>query len=78
MLASGISAAEKDKITDLEVNNAKESIVINNTNGVKPENINVSAKNRTFGARNSVNTTVSGKKYDKIDSKKLDGVRVRR
>lgn len=57
------------QITDLEVNNAKEGIVINNTDGVKLENISVSAEKHTFSAKNSVNTTVNGKKYDKIDAK---------
>ena len=57
------------QITDLEVNNAKEGIVINNTDGVKLENINVSAEKHEFSAKNSVNATVNGKTYDKIDAK---------
>lgn len=57
------------QITDLEVNNAKEGIVINNTDGVQLNNISVSASGHTFTATNSVNATVNGKTYKKIDSK---------
>ena len=57
------------QITDLEVNNAKEGIVINNTDSVKLENVSVSAESHTLSAKNSVNTTVNGKVYDKIDAK---------
>ena len=57
------------QITDLEVNNAKEGIVINNTDGVQLNNIRVSASGHTFTATNSVNATVNGKTYKKIDSK---------
>lgn len=56
-------------ITDLEVNNAKEGIVINNTDGVKLQDINVESKGKTFSARNSANVTVNGKEYKKIDNK---------
>lgn len=56
-------------ITDLEVNNAKEGIVINNTDGVKLQDINVKSKGKTFSARNSANVTVNGKEYKKIDNK---------
>ena len=56
-------------ITDLEVNNAKEGIVINNTDGVKLQDINVKSKRKTFSARNSANVTVNGKEYKKIDNK---------
>ena len=55
------------QITDLEVNNAKEGIVINNTDGVKLENISVSSETPAFNAKNSTNATVNGKVYDKID-----------
>ena len=57
------------QITDLEVNNAKEGLVINNTDGVQLNNISVSASGHTFTATNSVNATVNGKTYKKIDSK---------
>mgnify|MGYP000252491665 FL=1 len=56
-------------ITDLEVNNAKEGIVINNTDGVKLQDINVKSKGKTFSARNSANVIVNGKEYKKIDNK---------
>ena len=59
------------QITDLEVNNAKEGIVINNTDGVTLNNISVSAEKHTFSARNSTNATVNGKVYKQIDSKGL-------
>ena len=49
--------------------NAKEDIVINNTDGVQLNNIRVSASGHTFTATNSVNATVNGKTYKKIDSK---------
>ena len=55
------------QITDLEVNNAKEGIVINNTDGVKLENISVSSETPALNAKNSTNATVNGKVYSKID-----------
>ena len=58
-------------ITDLEVNNAKEGIIVNNTDGVKLDNISVSAESHTFSAKNSTNATVNGKTYDKIDAEGL-------
>ena len=57
------------QITDLEVNNAKEGIVVNNTDGVKLTNVSISAEGHTFNATNSTNATVNGKTYKKIDSK---------
>lgn len=45
------------------------SHVINRTDGVKLENIKVSAKTHTFDAKNSKNVTVNGKTYKKIDDK---------
>lgn len=56
-------------IRDMEVNNAEYGIVINRTDGVKLENIKVSAKNHTFDAKNSKNVTVNDKTYKKIDEK---------
>ena len=56
-------------IKDMEVNNAEYGIVINRTDGVKLENIKVSAKNHTFDAKNSKNVTVNDKTYKKIDEK---------
>lgn len=56
-------------IKDMEVNNAEQGIVINRTEGVKLENIKVSAKTHTFDAKNSKDVTVNGKKYKKIDEK---------
>ena len=56
-------------IKDMEVNNAEQGIVINRTDGVKLENIKVSAKTHTFDAKNSKNVTVNGKTYKKIDDK---------
>ena len=58
-------------IKDMEVNNAEYGIVINRTDGVKLENIKVSAKNHTFDAKNSKNVTVNDKTYKKIDEKGL-------
>ena len=58
-------------IKDLEVNNAKEGVVINNTDGVTLDNISVSAKTHTLDARNSTNTTVNGKTYKNIDANGL-------
>ena len=58
-------------IKDMEVNNAEQGIVINRTDGVKLENIKVSAKTHTFDAKNSKNVTVNGKTYKKIDDKGL-------
>lgn len=55
-------------IRDLEVNNAQQGIVINRTDGVKLENIKVSAKTHTFDAKNSKNVSVNGKTYKKIDA----------
>ena len=52
-------------IKDMEVNNAEYGIVINRTDGVKLENIKVSAKNHTFDAKNSKNVTVNDKTYKK-------------
>ena len=57
------------QITDLEVNNAKDGIVVNYTDGVKLNNVSVSASGHTFTATNSVNATVNGKEYKSIDSK---------
>ena len=57
------------QITDLEVNNAKEGIVVNYTDGVKLSNISVSASGHTFTATNSTNASVNGKTYKDIDSK---------
>ena len=61
-------------ITDLEVNNAKEGIVVNNTKGVTLSNISVSAEGHTFTARNSADITVNGKAYGKVggDAMTLD------
>ena len=61
-------------ITDLEVNNAKEGIVVNNTKGVTLNNISVSAEGHTFTARNSADITVNGKAYGKVggDAMTLD------
>lgn len=56
-------------ISDMEVNNAQQGIVINRTDGVKLDNIKVSAKTHTFDAKNSKNVTVNGKTYKKIDDK---------
>ena len=56
-------------IKDVEVNNAEQGIVINRTEGVKLENIKVSAKGHTFEAKNSKNVSVNGKTYKKIDDK---------
>lgn len=56
-------------IKDVEINNAQEGIVINRTDGVKLENISVSAKSHTLDAKNSANVTVNGKTYKKIDEK---------
>ena len=56
-------------IRDMEVNNAEYGIVINRTDGVKLENIKISAKNHTFDAKNSKNVTVNDKTYKKIDEK---------
>lgn len=56
-------------IKDLEVNNAQQGIVINRTEGVKLENIKVSAKTHTFEAKNSKAVSVNGKTYKKIDDK---------
>ena len=53
-------------IKDLEVNNAQEGIVVNNTSGVTLDNISVSADTHTFSAKNSVDITVNGKKYDRV------------
>ena len=53
-------------IRDLEVNNAKEGIVVNNTAGVTLDNISVSAEGHTLTARNSADITVNGKAYDKV------------
>ena len=50
-------------------NNAQQGIVINRTDGVKLENIKVSAKTHTFDAKNSKNVTVNDKTYKKIDEK---------
>lgn len=58
-------------IKDLEVNNAQYGIVLNNTQGVRLENIKVQAKNGSFEAKNSADVTVNGKNYKKI---KADGV----
>ena len=55
-------------IKDMEVNNAEQGIVINRTDGVKLENIKVSAKTHTFDAKNSKNVSVNGKTYKKIDA----------
>ena len=55
-------------IKDMEVNNAEQGIVINHTDGVKLENIKVSAKTHTFDAKNSKNVSVNGKTYKKIDA----------
>ena len=41
--------------------------MINNTDGVKLENISVSSETPAFNAKNSTNATVNGKVYDKID-----------
>ena len=59
------------QITDLEVNNAKEGIIVNNTDGVKLDNISVSAESHTFSAKNSTNAIVNGKTHDKIDAEGL-------
>ena len=56
-------------IKDMEVNNAEYGIVINRTDGVKLENIKVSAKNHAFDAKNSKNVIVNDKTYKKIDEK---------
>ena len=39
----------------------------NRTDGVKLQNIKVSAKTHTFDAKNSKNVTMNGKTYKKID-----------
>lgn len=56
-------------LKNIDINNAEEGIVLNRTEGVLLENINVSAKSHTFDAKNSVNMTVNGKSYKKVDDK---------
>ena len=56
-------------ISDVEINNAQEGIVINRTDGVTLDNIKVQAKGHTFDAKNSTNVSVNGKKYKKVDKK---------
>ena len=64
---------KKQQMVDMkkvdETTPAFRNIVINRTDGVKLENIKVSAKTHTFDAKNSKNVTVNGKKYKKIDEK---------
>lgn len=55
-------------IKDMEVNNTKEGIVINRTNGVQLDNINISTDGHTLNAKNSDNLFVNGKKYKKVDN----------
>lgn len=55
-------------IRDMEVNHAEYGIEFNNTDGVKLDNIKVSAKTHTLEAKNSKGLTIDGKKYKKADA----------
>lgn len=59
-------------INDMEINNADEGIVINRTDGVKLDNIRVSAKTHTLSAKNSKGLTVNGKQYKTVDNKGVE------
>ena len=57
------------QLDDVDINNAKEGIVLNRTEGITLTNVKVKATTHTLDAKNSKGLTVNGKKYNKVDDK---------